>query len=340
VRRRRVLAALGTAAAGGSAVLGTGAFTSVEADRSVEVEVANDADALLAIVPSDEPNGAFVTGADAGAARLDLSPSNDAVPGEGVNDDAVTELDDVFRLVNRGTRPVGVWIAAATGSTVDFYRRDDPDATLVGEDNAVCLGVGESVRVGVRVDTRETSTTDLLDTMTVHGDAGVGCGVPAGGGGASGPRRLDTGEAGWQVTKLPPEVSGPSPPYPAQVVTPPSAWATVAEAEWVDPFGTGGLGSDTADDAEPYVYELTVDVPADETDLVIEAYGADNPVTLLLDGDEVASREEEAAYAPLESTTIESLAAGSHTLRAEVTNLEGANRNPTGLLVAARLEVP
>ncbi len=338
MRRRRVLAALGTAAAGGSAILGTGAFTGVEADRSVEVEVVDDADALLAIAPSDGPNGAFVTGADAGAATLDLSPSNDAVPGAGVNDDAVTELDDVFRLVNQGTQPVGVWIAAAGGSAVEFYRRDDPATTLVGEDSAVCLGVGERVRVGVRVDTTDTSTDDLLDTMTVHGDAGVGCGAPAGGA-TSGPRRLDTGEAGWRVTGLPSGVSGPSSsPYPAQVVDPPSAWATVPEAEWVDPFGTGGLGSDPADDAEPYVYELAFEVPPDGADLVIEAYGADNPVTLFLDGTEEARRDEESAYDPLESTTIESLAAGSHTLRAEVTNLEGATRNPTGLLVAARLE--
>ena len=48
MNRRRLIAALG-AAASGSTVLGTGAFTSVSAGRSVSVNVADDANALLAL---------------------------------------------------------------------------------------------------------------------------------------------------------------------------------------------------------------------------------------------------------------------------------------------------
>ena len=42
MKRRTILLGLGTAIAGGGAVLGTGAFTTVEADRSVSVNVAED----------------------------------------------------------------------------------------------------------------------------------------------------------------------------------------------------------------------------------------------------------------------------------------------------------
>jgi methylaspartate ammonia-lyase len=47
------------AAAGTSAAVGTGAFTSVSATRGVNVHVAEDADALLAIEPSPGPNGEY-----------------------------------------------------------------------------------------------------------------------------------------------------------------------------------------------------------------------------------------------------------------------------------------
>jgi hypothetical protein len=106
VRRRRVLAALGTAAAGGSTVLGTGAFTSVDANRSVSVRVADDTNAFLGLVPGEtglvtENNGA-----------LQISLDGTETSASGVNFDAVTQIgshenpsnDHAFKIINQGTQ--------------------------------------------------------------------------------------------------------------------------------------------------------------------------------------------------------------------------------------------
>ncbi|MEF8814169.1 MAG: twin-arginine translocation signal domain-containing protein, partial [Halovenus sp.] len=47
MNRRKFLVGVGSAAAAGSAVLGSGAFTRVEAQRSVTVQVAEDPNAYL-----------------------------------------------------------------------------------------------------------------------------------------------------------------------------------------------------------------------------------------------------------------------------------------------------
>ena len=61
MKRRQFILGTGAAAAGGSALLGSGAFSSVEAERDVTVEVADDADGYLGLEPSDGPNSEYAT---------------------------------------------------------------------------------------------------------------------------------------------------------------------------------------------------------------------------------------------------------------------------------------
>jgi hypothetical protein len=182
MNRRRLLVALG-GLAGTAGALGTGAFTSVAASRDVSVAVADDSDALLALGPCDGPNGDYVT-ETGGTVALDLSPSNGNVAGNGVNAEATVVVDDAFQIENQGTQPVGVWLDVdpvedASGTDrVQFYLDGDRSTEIVGRSNARCLDVGESLCVGLSVDTHGVgSTTDLLndDEMVVHGDASVGC---------------------------------------------------------------------------------------------------------------------------------------------------------------------
>jgi nitrous oxide reductase len=53
-RRRHVLTGLGALVAGAGAALATGAFTTVEAERTVAVETTGDANAFLSIEPGVE----------------------------------------------------------------------------------------------------------------------------------------------------------------------------------------------------------------------------------------------------------------------------------------------
>ena len=56
MNRRTFLATLGTVAAGTSVAVGTGAFTSVSADRTVTVSMARDEHAYLGLEPASGPN--------------------------------------------------------------------------------------------------------------------------------------------------------------------------------------------------------------------------------------------------------------------------------------------
>ncbi|MFU8868486.1 hypothetical protein [Natronococcus sp.] len=75
LNRRNTLIGLGTIVAGGGAALGTGAFSTVEAGRSVDVSTAGDDSALL-----------------------ELEIVNDTLAGEGGEDDLIEfEVDDLNR---------------------------------------------------------------------------------------------------------------------------------------------------------------------------------------------------------------------------------------------------
>ena len=314
----------------------------------MSVAVADDPDAFLSLGPCGGPNGDYVT-VEGGVASIDLSSSNTQVPGSGVNNDAVSVFDDVFRIANQGTQPVGVWLDADPATdrngdpVVEFYRNGDRSTEIIGQGNAVCLGVGEDICVGLRTDTRSERFDPgdrLLDLvgggheLIVNADATVACdaGTPTGGG----PLRLNTGIADWQVVEVPPSATDdtPSTPYDAEVIDPPSSvWATSgADAEWVDPFGTGGLNTDPGG---AYAYEL--EIPASGT-LVIEEYGSDNPVELFLDGSSIGGSGGQSAFESLRSDVPDQTVSSGDALRAEVTNNSGSSGTPTGLLVAARLE--
>ena len=108
MNRRKFIAALGAATAGTSAAAGTGAFTSVSADRSVSVQVANDSNAFLGLVSGDTR---LVT--ESGG-TLQVNLDGTGTPAEGVNINAVTQIgsqenpkdDYAFKIVNQGTQSV------------------------------------------------------------------------------------------------------------------------------------------------------------------------------------------------------------------------------------------
>ncbi|WP_336038250.1 hypothetical protein [Halobacterium yunchengense] len=109
MQRRKFIAGVGSLAAASAAAMGTGAFTSVSANRSLSVEVADDADALLGLSPSDGSNAAY---AEETGGTLEFNFDEDAtgVDGDGVNDDARTIIRDVFQITNQGTQDVYVFV--------------------------------------------------------------------------------------------------------------------------------------------------------------------------------------------------------------------------------------
>lgn len=188
MNRRRLLITLGAAATGSSAAVGTGAFTSASANRTVSVSVAGDANAFLTMKPSPGSNGAYAD-IDAGRLAVRLDESGENTLGNGVNDDAVTEFSDVFRIRNSGTSPVYLYVEDRSEAVTFEAEKvgksrvhDSPPSILTlsevvnieGGENAVYVPVGDSIAVHLHVDTTGDSTPDsLLRNITVRAQSTV-----------------------------------------------------------------------------------------------------------------------------------------------------------------------
>lgn len=189
MNRRQFVVGIGALAGGGGALVGSGAFTSVDADRTAAVAVAEEDEAYLTITPSpNTANGAFAgqTPSNNGEViNLDFNeeiPTNaNPVGGKGVGQSSVYEFDDVFRIQNQGTQAVYVNITNVTThgghTTVRFYVRDGSGNRqfVTPGTNDLEATVGTEYNIGVYIDTAEESnySTSGADsgTATITADA-------------------------------------------------------------------------------------------------------------------------------------------------------------------------
>ena len=107
MNRRSFLVGAGGIAIGGSALLGSGAFSRVESHRQVSVQVANDADAYLGLLPGDSPNGDnYVEEDEHGHIEVDIGENTNG--GEGVNSNSLTFFDNLVEVCNQGKEDIAV----------------------------------------------------------------------------------------------------------------------------------------------------------------------------------------------------------------------------------------
>lgn len=202
--RRKFVLSVGALAGGGSLALGTGAFSSVEAERDVGVTVADDASAYLGIQPGDGPNGDYTDTTDNDALAVNLTDSNDNLIGEGINTNAVTTIGDVFQIRNQGTQDIDAAVSPLAFGDIDAQlfppNIDGALAVLLVPQNADRLGVevdfdviwpgipypdisligirglspGDSLRFGmvaVALPSSAVGSADVDDEFVVTGDA-------------------------------------------------------------------------------------------------------------------------------------------------------------------------
>jgi hypothetical protein len=173
MERRKFVVGLGALASGSAAAVGTGAFTSVNAERSVDVEVAGDANAYLGLEPvSSSPNSAYVQ-VNSGEVSFDFSDSNDnlnnATSGAGFNPDAVTDVEDLLRVTNQGTQDVdfSVDLSGLNTGNADVTLSTDE---LAGESdlvaNSITISPGESIILDLEVDTIGQGPATASGTVT------------------------------------------------------------------------------------------------------------------------------------------------------------------------------
>lgn len=196
MKRRTFLLSVSGSSLAGSALIGSGAFSRVESDRSVAIDVAGDPDAYLGLDECDSPNGSFAHLDDDGHLEILLNGENPAIDGsplgEGVNSDSTSRFHRVFQVCNQGTEPACIWIGddenwpvVDSGEhegqrRVDFYLEDDPGHSVIGEANGLLLEVGDCACLGIEVRTYglsdgDTLLDDLDDRITIHADVDGDC---------------------------------------------------------------------------------------------------------------------------------------------------------------------
>lgn len=134
MQRRKFIAGLGSLAAAGAAGIGTGAFTTVQANRSVDVSVASDSNALLAFQTSSADNSDYVSTSN-GAVSIDIdstfSNGTEDSSGSGVNANATTQINDLFKVVNQGTQAAVVYVDPDSISSDNYTWGEDAGGIMI-----------------------------------------------------------------------------------------------------------------------------------------------------------------------------------------------------------------
>ena len=176
--RRNALIGLGTVAAGAGVIGGTGAFTSVDAERSVSVQTTGDASAALTLeqAPGDIDNNTptanaaeYVTTTGDDLITIDISSDGNS-QADGINMNARTTLENLITITNNGTQTVNDLILEfpsdgnPTGNinisdtfhftTNDTELQNNSDILEEYDNNPLDdgLGVGETVTFGIVID--------------------------------------------------------------------------------------------------------------------------------------------------------------------------------------------
>ena len=175
MKRRKLLATVGTIA-GTSGVIGSGAFTSVDAERTIKASVADDDRALLRLEPlvgeglDDDGDGdpevtgrSFTSGQEV-SFELPGDERGENSNAEGLGVDSIYEFHDLLNITNQGTKPVEVFS--------EFKGSELNDLALVTDagllrTNRPTLNVGESVDVGLYLDTDGSTTGEYDETLTI-----------------------------------------------------------------------------------------------------------------------------------------------------------------------------
>lgn len=208
MKRRKFLIGAGSLAAGSAAAMGTGAFSSVQAQRSVSVTTADDSDAQLAFDTTNSTNSSYVSTTD-GQVSIDA---------EDLNVRATTQINDLFHVRNNGTQPVVVYVdpdsipenrrTTSGGFGIDPQATDRPngdytntsgvsggveddqisltgvfsdppyDYSAYGSDQAdrreeFVLGTGQAFEFGLYVNTNSNNELSQSITMEIVADATV-----------------------------------------------------------------------------------------------------------------------------------------------------------------------
>lgn len=182
MNRRNVLMGLGAAAAGSSAVFGSGAFTSLEADRDASFSVQNDGNAYLTLAGDGTYVSETVEGTNGSGSANIIEVTADKL-----NDNAETILG-TLTITNNTADSSNKWVyidstdTNLNGTIVDFAADETQDTTgdgtnnitagdsLIGSNSNIEIAPSHSVTLEIVIDTREGDPSTVTG-FSVYGYA-------------------------------------------------------------------------------------------------------------------------------------------------------------------------
>lgn len=178
MKRRNLLFGIGAVASGSAAAVGSGAFSSVDARRTVSVTATGDANAFLRMTPVGRGRRSYVTDVDKGLVQFEIPGADEKdYPGaetdpNGVGTDSVyrfrrdadpTGGEGLVKVQNQGTNPIRVYGASEEKEGKPKVRIFDAlSGKVLDEDHrseVISPGDGE-VRLGLEIDTRGVDVRD------------------------------------------------------------------------------------------------------------------------------------------------------------------------------------
>lgn len=136
-----------------------GAFSPTGTDNITDLELR----------PAEGPNSDYVIINDNRNLELLLTDENSYIDGGGVPDDASTTLANVFLIRNTDTEAATVWVTD-DADDIQFYLTDAPGGSIEGSGNSTIIEGGESISVGIRINTRGDSDIGDASSFSINGE--------------------------------------------------------------------------------------------------------------------------------------------------------------------------
>ena len=156
--KRRQLLLVGGASVAGSAVVGSSAFSSVDADRDITIAIESDSDAYLKFEAVDDR---YASVREDGLLELSFDQETDS-DGKGLGTDAVYEFTNLFDVVNHGNKDVRIF-GKYEGSELSDLQITDEE-TLTESNRSELITPGESLRLSVLIDTTDVDPDPSMET--------------------------------------------------------------------------------------------------------------------------------------------------------------------------------
>ena len=169
MNRRKALIGIGSLAVGSGAALGSGAFTSVTADRTVNVSVAGDGSAFLGLSPTSN-SGSFATTSN-GTVELNLDGSSNS-NSDGLNFNAVTTIDPLLTATNNGTSSVDFYVSPQSGSSASVATVNGVDVLSVPVTDSSSNNVGPLYLKFLDSGDNSIVSSDGTNFVSIAGSAG------------------------------------------------------------------------------------------------------------------------------------------------------------------------